>query len=101
MPDVASATTTSCPASAAARATASPITPAPTTRICIAPLPCSGLDRQPDIVLRKRARGSLRARHIVELGQLPLAIERVVGRIEVKQLGHPPGETLRLPHPAQ
>ena len=35
MADAASATTTSCPASAAARAMARPTTPAPTTRICI------------------------------------------------------------------
>src|SRR5262249_31834677 len=36
MPEVDSATMTSWPASAAARATASPTTPAPITRICIA-----------------------------------------------------------------
>src|SRR4051794_10292140 len=35
MASAASATTTSCPACAAARATARPITPAPTTRTCI------------------------------------------------------------------
>jgi hypothetical protein len=35
MPDACSATTTSWPASAAARATASPMTPAPMTRICM------------------------------------------------------------------
>src|SRR5439155_23503862 len=71
------------------------------------PSPASGggkklyFHRQADVVLRKRARRRLRAHHIVELGKLALAIEGVVGRVEVKELRHPPGETLRLPHPAQ
>src|SRR4051812_5277544 len=38
IPFVASATITSCPARAAARPTASPTTPAPTTRICMGAL---------------------------------------------------------------
>src|SRR5262245_10046284 len=100
IPKAASATTTSCPAIAAARATASPTTPAPTTSTCIA-LPCSQLDRQPGIVLGQRAFRGFRARHVVELGALALAIEGVVAGIEMKQLRHPPGETLRLPHPPQ
>jgi len=39
MPEAASATTTSWPAIAAARAIASPTTPAPTTNTCIQPTP--------------------------------------------------------------
>src|SRR5712691_7884408 len=101
MAEVASATTTSWPASAAARATASPTTPAPTTRTCIDPPTCSILDRQPHIVLGERAHGCLRAGHIVELGELALAVEAVVDGIEMEQLRHPPGETLRLPNPPQ
>src|SRR6266540_4850785 len=128
MPEVASATTTSCPASAAARATASPTTPAPTTRTCIRPAPltrerhtarrrpresgddsirtdasdsASQFDRQAGVVLGHRTHGGLRARHIVELGELALAVEGIVARIEMKQLRHPPGEALRLPHPPQ
>src|SRR5262249_4209244 len=64
-------------------------------------LPRSHLDRQPGIVLGQRAHGGLRARHIVELGALALAIKRVVAGIEMKQLRHPPGEALRLPNPPQ
>src|SRR5216684_4671343 len=102
MPDSASATITSCPASAAARATARPTTPAPTTRTCISPpLPGSALDRQADIVLGHRAHRGGRARHVIELGELALAIEGVVAGIEMKQLRHPPGEALRLPDPPQ
>src|SRR5436309_10710572 len=118
MPEVASATTTSCPASAAARATASPTTPAPTTSTCIRPAPltalfvpfdisstngvaASQLDRQAGVVLGQRAHGGLRAGHIVELGELALAVEGIVARIEMKQLRHPPGEALRLPDPPQ
>src|SRR6516164_260518 len=100
MPEAASATTTSCPAMAAARATASPTTPAPTTSTCIR-LPHSHLDRQPGVILGQRAHGGFGARHIVELGALAFAIEGVVARIEMKQLRHPPGESLRLPHPPQ
>src|SRR6516164_8406686 len=100
MTEAASATTTSCPAIAAARATASPTTPAPTTSTCIA-LPRSHLDRKPGVVLGQRAHRRFGARHVVELGALALAIEGVVGGVEMKQLRHPPGEALRLPHPPQ
>src|SRR3954451_11411187 len=98
----ASATITSCPAIAAARATASPTTPAPTTRTCIRPAPPKlDLDRQPGIVLRQRTLCGFRAGYIVELGELALAIEGVVTGIEMKQLGHPPGEALRPPDQTQ
>src|SRR5262249_27251273 len=55
-------------------------------------LPCSRLDRQPDIVFGQRPPGGLRARHIVELGELALAVEGVVAGVEVEELRHPPGE---------
>src|SRR6516225_9706079 len=100
MPEAVSATTTSCPAIAAARATASPTTPAPTTSTCIA-LPRSHLDREPGVVLGQRAHRRFGARHVVELGALALAIEGVVAGVEMKQLRHPPGEALRLPDPPQ
>src|SRR6476620_2379773 len=100
MPEAASATTTSCPASAAARATASPTTPAPITRTCIRSAR-SQLHRQSGVVLGQRAHGSLRARHIVQLGELALAVEGIVARVEMEELCHPPGESLRLPHPPQ
>src|SRR3954463_15467802 len=98
----ASATITSCPAIAAARATASPTTPDPTTRTCIRPPPPRlDLARQPGIVLRQRTLSRFRAGHIVELGELALAIEGVVAGIKMKQLGHPPGEALRPPDATQ
>ena len=59
------------------------------------------LHRQSDIILRERARGSFRTRHVIELGQLALAVERIVCRMEMQELRHPPGEALRLPHPPQ
>src|SRR5260370_24210727 len=62
-------------------------------------LPRSPLDRQPGVILGQRAHGGFRARHIVELGALALAIEGVVARIEMKQLRHPPGKALPPPHP--
>src|SRR5947199_5016470 len=116
MPEAASATTPSWPAIAAARAIASPTTPAPTSNTCIQPAPRrasrsyrptprrgsrSYLDRKPGVILRQRAHSRLRARHIIELGELALAIKRIVARIEMKQLRHPPGEALRLPDPPQ
>src|SRR5437773_1570977 len=100
MPEAASATTTSWPAIAAARAIASPTTPAPTTSTCIHPTR-SYLNRKPRVILCQRAHSRFRARHIIELGELALAIKRIVGRIEMKQLRHPPGEALRLPDPPQ
>src|SRR6266576_2029982 len=99
-PEAASATTTSWPATAAARATASPTTPAPTTSTCIRPTR-SYLNRKPRVILGQRAHSRFRARHIIELGELALAIKRIVARIEMKQLRHPPGEALRLPDPLQ
>src|SRR5262249_24322870 len=63
--------------------------------------PASQLDRKAGVVLGHRAHSGLGARHIVELGELALAVEGIVARIAMKQLGHPPGEALRLPHPPQ
>src|SRR5262245_5258307 len=100
MPEAASATTTSWPAIAAARATANPTTPAPTTSTCIRSTR-SHLHRKARVILGQRVHGRFRARHIVELGELALAIKRIVARIEMKQLRHPPREALRLPDPPQ
>ena len=98
----ASATTTSCPARAAARATASPTTPAPTTRTCIRADPLAHISTgKSGIVLGQRALRRFRAGDIIKLGELALAIEGVVAGIEMKQLRHPPGEALRLPDPPQ
>src|SRR3954452_15221017 len=63
---------------------------------------CSKLvDRQAGIIFRERARGSLRARQVIELGKLAAPVECSLVRKNVQHLGHPPRETLRLPHPPQ
>ncbi len=47
------------------------------------------LIRQSHIVLRKRRRGGLRPEQIIELGELQLMIERIVGN-PMQRHGHPP-----------
>src|SRR6266568_1035015 len=61
----------------------------------------NSIERQPGIILGERQLGVAGAREIVELGELAAPVERIgVDRL-VQQRRHPPGEALRLPHPAQ
>src|SRR5581483_7937955 len=59
------------------------------------------LDRQADVVVGHRLRRGLRARDVVELGELHLPAERPRLGEAVQQPGHPPGEAFGLPDAAQ
>src|SRR2546421_13007187 len=66
----------------------------PRERISTWLLPLHG---QADIILGERLRGSFRARHIIELGELAALVEFIVLGKAVQQRRHPPGEALHLP----
>src|SRR5882757_105618 len=53
------------------------------------------------IIFRERGRRRGGGRHIAELGQLAALIERHLVGEAVEDLGHPPGEALRLPDARQ
>src|SRR5262249_41248401 len=56
------------------------------------------LERQADVVFGQRRLRGLRRAKVVELGDLHPAPEIALFLEAVKQLGHPPGEALGLPH---
>src|SRR5688500_17683398 len=56
---------------------------------------------QTDVVLGKGGGGGARARHVIEFGELPAAVERARLVEAVQEGGHPPGKALRLPDTAK
>ncbi len=57
--------------------------------------------RQADVVLGEAGQRGRRGRGVAQLGQLQPPVERVAGRVAVQHRGHPPGEVLGPPDPAQ
>src|SRR3954463_8704516 len=56
---------------------------------------------QAGVVLRKRCHRRLRAGHVIDLGDLALAVEIHLVTVTVQHLCHPPRETLPFPDPAE
>src|ERR1700722_9348140 len=53
--------------------------------------------RQSDVILGEGGLGGLGRGQVIELGELELALDRVVAREPVGEAGQPPGEALGLP----
>src|SRR5207248_5109759 len=61
----------------------------------------ASFERQADIVLGQAAHRRIGAGEIVELRELAPAVERRFIRVTMEHGGHPPGEALDLPDPAE